>query len=334
MLTAVKENGSSYEEKTTDYDGLWKDSIEELFREFMQYFAPDLYPEINFEKGVTSVDKELHQLSINSKKGRKFPDKVVKAAMKNGGEKYILVHIEVQAIGKEEFAKRMFKYFYRVYDKYSDFDIYAIALLTDAKHKNHADKYNYSFYGTALTYKYNTFKFHEKDIGELKQSSNPFSIAVLAGIYASKSAGKSENENGKRYNFKKELVNLAYEKYDHHETYLSALLYFIDFILKIPPEWNEKLYASLPLALKKKEEGKLMGMEKLKDTPTFGRLYRDWKAEGVEEGKREGRREGKKEAEKNFARKLLERNFSDEEITQLTELKIEEVKRLRESLDN
>ena len=77
-----------------------------------------------------------------------------------------------------------------------------------------------------------------------------------------------------------------------------------------------------------------MGMEKLKDTPTFGRLYRDWKAEGVEEGKREGRREGKKEAEKNFARKLLERNFSDEEITQLTELKIEEVKRLRESLDN
>src|SRR5699024_11160312 len=102
-----------------------------------------------------------------------------------------------------------------------------------------------------------------------------------------------------------------------NEIYLSALLYFIDYILQIPPEWDEKLYESLPLELKTKEEGKVMGMEKLKDTPTFGRLYRDWKAEGKKEGKAEGMKEGKKEAEKNIAQKLLKRNISDEEISQI-----------------
>ena len=151
-------------------------------------------------------------------------------------------------------------------------------------------------------------------------------MAVLAGIYASESAGKSERENEKRYNFKQELVNLAYEKYAHHEAYLSALLYFIDYILQIPSELDEKLYDSLPLKLKTKEEGKVMGMEKLKDTPTFGKLYRDWKEEGKVEGKAEGMKE--------VALNLLKKDFSDEEISQITDLELEEIKQLRESLDN
>ena len=163
MLTVVKENDSSYSEKSTDYDSLWKNLIEELFREFMQYFAPDLHAEINFESGASFIDRELHRLSMKSKKGSKYPDKVVEVSMKNGEVKYILVHIEVQAIGNEEFAKRMFQYFYRLYDKYNNNEIYAIALLTDAMHKNHANKFEYSFYGTELTYNCNTYKFHGKD---------------------------------------------------------------------------------------------------------------------------------------------------------------------------
>lgn len=95
-------------------------------------------------------------------------------------------------------------------------------------------------------------------------------------------------------------------------------------MLQIPPEWYEKLYESLPLEFENKEAGNAMGLEKLKDTPTFGKLYRD--------GKAEGKKEGKIEAQKSFARKLLRMDYSDEEISQLTELEMEEVKQLRESL--
>ncbi|MEF3330434.1 MULTISPECIES: hypothetical protein [Oceanobacillus] len=95
-------------------------------------------------------------------------------------------------------------------------------------------------------------------------------------------------------------------------------------------------------------------MEKLRDTPTFGRLFREieeeatkkgmekgmkqgiekGRQEGVEVGKEQGIKQGRVEAERNFATKLLERNYSDEEITQLTSLNMEEVKMLRESLEN
>ena len=346
MLTTVKENESRYSEKNTDYDGLWKNLIEELFREFMQYFAPDLYPEIDFEKGATFINPELHQLFIENKKGRKYADKLVQVSLRNGEEKYIFVHIEIQAIGKEEFAKRMFQYFYRMFDKYNH-KIYAIALLTDPRHENHTNKFEYSFYGTTLTYAYNTYQFHEQKIEDLTQSSNPFSLAVLAGIYTSKAAVKRGKEYQKRFNFKQKLISLALEKYAHHGTYLSALLYFIDYILQIPPELQEKLHDALPLEIKKKG-AKIMGMERLRDTPTFGRVFREIEEEatkkglekgmaegmekGIEKGMEKGKEKGKKEAEKRFAKKLLQKDYSDEEISQLTDLELEEVKKMRDSL--
>ncbi|UUI03857.1 Rpn family recombination-promoting nuclease/putative transposase [Oceanobacillus jeddahense] len=283
MIIAVKENKNSYDAKNTDYDGLWKNLIEELFQEFMEFFAPDLYPEIDFEKGTDFQNIELFQFVINSKKGRKYSDKLVKVMLKNGEEKYVFIHIEVQAIGEQTFAERMFKYFYRIYDQYNH-PIYSIALLTDANHQSYEDTFRYSFYGTELTYAYNIYRFYGKDKEKLKKSDNPFALAVLAGIYVSKNTGKAKKDHEERFQFKQQLISLVFEKYSHRETYLSALLYFIDYILQIPSELQEKLYESLPIAQNEKEEGKIMGMEKLRDTPTFGRLFREIEEEATKKG--------------------------------------------------
>jgi len=176
-----------------------------------------------------------------------------------------------------------------------------------------------------------------KDPEELKNSSNPFSLAVLAGIYASKSSGKSKKEEEKRFIFKQELINLALQKYAHKGAYLSALLYFIDYLLQIPSELEERL-TDEPIEELRKEEVKIMGMERLRDTPTFGRLLRNLEEEaikkGLEQGKREGKEEGKQEAEKEFAQRLLKQGLSDDAISNLTNLKLEEIKELRKSFEN
>jgi len=39
----VLEKPAVYQTNPTDYDGLWKKIIEELFEEFMLFFAPDLH---------------------------------------------------------------------------------------------------------------------------------------------------------------------------------------------------------------------------------------------------------------------------------------------------
>lgn len=46
-------------------------------------------------------------------------------------------------------------------------------------------------------------------------------------------------------------------------------------MMLIPSELQEQLYETLPIAQNEKEEKKIMGLEKLRDTPTFGRLYRE-----------------------------------------------------------
>ncbi|WP_262362501.1 hypothetical protein [Oceanobacillus jeddahense] len=40
MLNTVKENKNSYRVKQPDYDGLWKNLIEELFQEFITENRP------------------------------------------------------------------------------------------------------------------------------------------------------------------------------------------------------------------------------------------------------------------------------------------------------
>ncbi|WP_130859056.1 Rpn family recombination-promoting nuclease/putative transposase [Gracilibacillus phocaeensis] len=362
MLTAVKEDTNQYRTTHPDYDGLWKKIIEELFQEFMDFFAPDLYPEIDFEAGIDFAGTELLPFILDTAMGKRYTDKLAKVKLKNGKNQYVHVHIEVQAVGDKEFTDRMFEYFYRIYEN-NQHDIYSIALLTDASREDHRDRFKYSFYGTTLTYEYNTYRFHEQNVEELKKSSNPFALVVLAGIYASEKITvtdkkkKSERQKQKereeaRLRYKQKLTNLVFDKYAHRPKYLSALLYFIDYIMKLPAALQKQFYESLSITLtqNKKEEKRIMGMEDLRNTPTFGRLISDIEKEatekgmergmkqgieqGIEQGMSKGREKGIEEAGRNFAKKLLARDYSDEEIVQLTSLELGEVTKLRRSLEH
>jgi hypothetical protein len=79
---------------------------------------PDLYPEINFDKGYEFLDKELNKILPKSRTKNRRADKLIKVFLKNGKEQWILIHTEVQGYYDEEFSERMFTSFYRIYDEY------------------------------------------------------------------------------------------------------------------------------------------------------------------------------------------------------------------------
>ncbi|WP_130858737.1 hypothetical protein [Gracilibacillus phocaeensis] len=56
--------------------------------------------------------------------------------------------------------------------------------------------------------------------------------------------------------------------------------------------------------------------------------------QGMERGREEGKLEGIEEAERNVAKKLIDRDYSDEEISELTSLELKEVTKLRKSLEH
>lgn len=334
MLTeAVQEKEVNY--GSPDYDGLWKKIIGDLFEEFILFFAPDLYEEIDFKKAPGFLQQELFKEIIKDKKGRNVADQIVKVTLKNGEDKWILIHIEVQGEANSNFSKRMFRYFYRIYDKF-DKDVYAIAILTNYQKSQHPDYFHYDFFGTKVDYTYNMYKFYEHTIQELEQSANPFAAAVVAGKYAT----LYKNDIDQRYHFKRKLMIQILENYSQDQeksrTYITTLFYFIDYLLQTPEELEEKLRNDLTKIINKEGEQQ-MHAEKEILSPTLAGVLKMIerqeieKAEkrGKEQGIEQGKSAGSKEAKLIFAKKLIKEDFSDEKIVELTGLVLQEVVKIR-----
>ena len=113
-----------------DYDSPWKEAIEDFFPEFMAFYFPDATSQIDWEIPVEFLDKEFQQIVREADQGRMYVDKLVSVKLLNGDDVWIYIHFEVQAQLDKDFAKRMFTYYYRIFDKY-DRPIASMAVLAD-----------------------------------------------------------------------------------------------------------------------------------------------------------------------------------------------------------
>ncbi|MDQ7064316.1 MAG: transposase, partial [candidate division KSB1 bacterium] len=74
-------------------DSAWKDVLEGLFPHFLEFFFPEIYQDVDFNRGFEFLDKELRQILKRSETGKRIVDKLVKIFLKNGSEKWLLLHI-------------------------------------------------------------------------------------------------------------------------------------------------------------------------------------------------------------------------------------------------
>jgi hypothetical protein len=65
------------------------------------------------------LDQELQQLMRESEIGKQFVDKLIKVWLNDGNETWLLVHLEIQSQVDSNFAKRIFSYHYRIFDRYN-----------------------------------------------------------------------------------------------------------------------------------------------------------------------------------------------------------------------
>lgn len=110
-------------------DKAWKNIIDGLFRQFVEFFMPELYDLIDFSVDPKPLDNEFKALFPESQSDDKRVDKLFEVKLKNNGTKWILLHIEIQSYKDKDFAKRMYHYYSRIFDKY-DKEIEAIAIYT------------------------------------------------------------------------------------------------------------------------------------------------------------------------------------------------------------
>ena len=123
----------------------------------------------------------------------RYVDKLVKVFRKSGSEEWILIHIEVQGYTDEDFARRMFQYYYRILDQYYR-SITAFAIFTDGNKAFHPKAYKAEFLGTGIHYWYNTYKIIDQNDAELEASNNPFALAVLSAKLVAMRTSKNDQQ--------------------------------------------------------------------------------------------------------------------------------------------
>src|ERR1700761_5027724 len=112
------------------YDMLWKGMLEEVMEDLLLFIDPHIGKELDLKKGFQFLDKELAEMYPDPEKGAgsRVVDKLVKAWLKDGTERWMLLHVEVQGSISQEFPRRMFDYFIRLFAKYGQ-PVAAIAVL-------------------------------------------------------------------------------------------------------------------------------------------------------------------------------------------------------------
>ena len=163
----------------TEFDSPWKDVIENYLPEFIAFFFPKAYSQIDWSFGFEFLDKELSQIVKDAELGTRYVDKLIKLYQK-GEEVWILLHIEVQSQYEADFAKRMFIYYYRIFDRY-DKKVASLAVLGDESTTWRPCEFSYELLDSKINFQFPIVKL--LDLGQtweaLQSSHNPFAVVVI-----------------------------------------------------------------------------------------------------------------------------------------------------------
>jgi hypothetical protein len=274
--------------KTDDYDSPWKELLGRYFFEFAEFFFPIIARETDRRKGHTFLDKELRQIVRDAELGTRLADKLVRVWKKNGEEAWVLIHVEVQGKKEAEFAKRMFVYNYRIFDRY-DRKVASLAILTDSHPGWNPDCFAYELWGCEVGIRFPVAKLSDyADKWEyLGKSDNPFAFAVMAHL---KTRETRNNRNARR-EWKVFLVKRLYEK-GYGKEDVIALFHFIDWMMRLPDDLEKDFWQEISRYEEEKKMPYVSSVERI----GIQKGIRQGIQQGIQQGTLQGRREGLREA--------------------------------------
>jgi hypothetical protein len=256
----------------TDYDSPWKEALDSLFEPCLAFFLPVAHADIDWARGYEALDKELQKIVPAAEHGRRLVDKLVKVWLKNGEERWILIHVEVQTSREGDFARRMYVYNYRIFDRYGR-EVISLALLADDDAKWRPSYFGYGRWGFQVGMEFPVRKLLDwaPHWQALEADPNPFAVVVLAHL---KTLETRDNLVDRRA-WKVRLVKGLYER-GLTAVDVRRLFRFIDWVMDLPKALDRQFWDEIH---KYEEEKKMPFMT----TPErLGRI--DGLLEGIEFG--------------------------------------------------
>ena len=180
------------------FDEPWKQIVRALFPQFIEFFLPPLFGEIDWQRKPEFLDTELRRISYRIKGNRRnTADFLVKVWRLDGAEQIFIIHVELQAQKQTIFPMRMFLYNVRGFDRYRC-PVISLAVLADLDANWRPDRFAYGAPGFENQFVYAMKKlldFADRQ-SELEASDNPFALTVPAHLKTQETRG--DNDGGER----------------------------------------------------------------------------------------------------------------------------------------
>ena len=195
-----------------DWDGPWKDAITALLRHFLAMFYPAVHDEIDWSRGFEALDKELQKIAPASETGRRTVDLLFKVWLLTGEERWVLLHVEVQAQRDPGLPERVFVYNYRIKDYYG-VPSASFVILADDERTWRPGPYRYNLWNCGGEFHYPTVKLLDfaNQADELEKNANPFAVVVLAHLKARETADDRSRRRVWKVRLLKGLYNRGWD---------------------------------------------------------------------------------------------------------------------------
>lgn len=258
-----------------DYDTPWKDALTRYFPEFVAFYFPAAYRQIDWAQPCNFLEQELAQVVRDAELGCRRVDKLVRVSTIDGGSEFVFVHVDVQGHFDKDFAERVFVYNYRIYDRYRR-PVSSLAVLADANAHWKPDSFGYELFGCEMRIRFPYVKLNDyaPKLQELLCEQNVFGLVTAAHLLTQQTKG----QHVKRHAVKWHLSRTLYER-DWDKQRIIDLFNLIDWMMQIPPSLQSQLMRDITR------------LERKKGMPYLSSFERRGMERGLERGLERGRQE-------------------------------------------
>lgn len=278
---------------------LFKELLSTFFIEFLELFLPEIANTI--DRGSIRFLPQEYFADLTAGED-KIVDLLVEV-QQAGEEVGFLVHIETQSYVEQDFTRRMFFYFARLYQKYLQ-RVYPIVVFSfDQPYREESHSHTIEFPNLkVLEFNFTAIQLNRLNWRDYLNQPNPVAAALMA---------KMQIAASDRPRVKVECLRLlATLKLDPARTRLISG--FVDTYLRLNPQ-EEQVF--------QEEIGRL----ETNSREDVMEIVTSWMQEGIEQGIERGIEQGRQETQLEIVRQMLAENLPIETIARITGLTPEQV---------
>ncbi|MHC5862196.1 Rpn family recombination-promoting nuclease/putative transposase [Nostoc sp.] len=274
-----------------DHDRLFKELLSTFFIDFLDLFLPQVASQID-RNSIQLLPQEVFN-DVTS--GEKKEIDLLAQVRYQQQDTCFLIHVENQSYTETAFAKRMFKYFARLHEKY-DLPIYPVVIFSFDEPKR-AEPQNYCVtFGDlkVLEFQFVAIQLNRLSWRDFLTQPNPVAAALMSKMNISKQ---------ERPQVKAECLRLlATLKLDPAR--MQLISGFVDPYLRLDDTEKQVFQAAI----------RTMGLDEQEE---IMEIVTSWQQEGAQKTREE------------IALNLLKRGMIVQEISQVTGLSLEQVQQLQ-----